>query len=672
MAETVTTVAGGKADPFIMIRLWPRHHQFPDDLSELIQGLSGNPGACDEVWFCTQWGFPSLEVHRQHAELIAAASERIRALGILPGLQIANTIGHGTSPLFPEEAADWPLMTDENGKTGFPAPCPRSPAVLRYIDAMSRIYAAARLSSAWIDDDLRISHHGAVGNACFCDICMEEFSAHVGNVYTRKNLVSALHQPHEGSLRLTWTKFNGESLAGVARTIARAFHEVSPCTRLGFQQIQHETSLDNGPDWAPIHEALALETGLPTGARLGSGFYTDHHPRQMIKKAFFVARQVARLPETVQQICPEVENFTHNRFSKTPYGTVLESSLYLAMGCNSLSYAILASDHESVSYHSLLLGKIVEYRPFWEAYVQRNLNTMPAGIEVVLGMDHVIRAPLPDDPPFRWGGVDFDRIYQLASLGLPLCTSSMSASAAILHDEAVLGLSDEELKQLLTRGVMMNGAAAMLIQERGMGELLGVSVSRIDRVNVYERMSSDPLNGEYRGKSWMLWLDSSSPAFMLRPLSASARCLGEYVDPEGSTVGVATSLAENAIGGRVAVFGYFDWVSDPSSARRNQYLSAADWVSRDRLSVVLHSLAQVLVVPRVDSAGALVSVFLLNVSIEPVQSLDIECRGVASNACQWVTPDAAREALESVPGSKGSRYATPSLGAWSCAYIEFS
>jgi len=672
MSGTITTLDHAKADPFIMIRLWSRHHRFPDDLSELIQGLSENPRSCDEVWFCTQWGFPSLEVHRQHAELIAAAAEQIKALGILPGLQIANTLGHGTSPLFPEEGADWPLLTDENGKTGFPAPCPRSSAVLRYIDAMSRIYATSQHSSAWIDDDLRISHHGAVGKACFCDICVEEFSVQSGKAYTREDLVSDLHQPNKGMLRLAWTKFNGESLAGVARTIGRAFHEVSPRTRLAFQQIQHETSLDNGPDWNPIHEALARETDLPTGARLGSGFYTDHHPRQMIKKAFFVARQVALLPATVRQICPEVENFTHNRFGKTPYGTVLESSLYLAMGCNSLSYAILASDHESVDYHSLLLRKISEYRPFWESYVQHNVNTAPAGIEVVLGMNHVTRAPLPDDPPFRWAGIDFDRVYQLASLGLPLCTSPKRATAAILHDEAVLGLSDEELNQLLTRGVMMTGAAAMLIQERGMGELLGVSVSKIDRVNVYERMSSDPLNGEYRGKSWMLWLDSSSPAFRLSPLNTSARCLGEYVDTQGSTVGVATSLAENSLGGRVAVFGYFDWVSDPSSARRNQYLSAADWASRQQLPVVVHSLSQVLVVPRVDPAGRLISLFLLNVSIESVPSLDIECRGVASDTCRWITPSGVVVALESVPGSGGSRYTTPVLSAWSCAYIEFS
>jgi len=658
-------------DPFVRIRLWPRHHLVKKDLAELLAALEACPGSCDEVWFCTNWGFPTLEVHRQHAGLVSEAASQVNALGIQAGLQIANTLGHGTSPLFPEEGAEWPLMTDEFGGTVFPAPCPRSTELHHYIDQMSRSYATAQPSSVWIDDDLRIGSHGGIANACFCSVCIGEFSRQMGRSFSREQLVEKLNESGEGALRLQWTLFNGQSLGGIARTIGKAFHEVSPTTRLGHQQIEHESFMDCGPDWNPIHDALTVETKMPTGARLGNGFYTDHSPRLMIRKAFVIARQISRLPETVRQICPEIDNFTHNRFGKTPHGTVIEGSLYFAMGCNSISYAILSSNHESLDFHRQLLSKIGSYRPFWESYVRRNLGSFPAGIEIPLGRSHVTRPLTDGEKPFDWARVSLDSIYQLASTGLPLCAASALASAAILHADAVPGLTDDELKVILSGGVMMNGAAAILIQERGFGDLLGVRVTRIKRIDVYERMTSDPLNIGFAGKSWMLWLESSTPAFFLEAIGDSVRSLGDYVNSNESRVGMATSLSENALGGRVAVFGYFDWVPDPSSARRNQYVAAADWISRERLPVILHSLSQAMVVPRVNSDGELLSVFVLNVSIEQIDMLELEFRNPVATSCRWITPEGSESVLDVVKGPHGDRYRTPSLAAWACAYIDF-
>jgi hypothetical protein len=654
-----------------MIRLWPRHHLFQTDLDELIESLRKTPGSCDEVWFCTAWGFPSLDTHRVHADRIVTASQRLRELGISAGLQIANTLGHGASPLFPEEGADWPLLTGAKGETEFPTPCPRSIEIHRYTDQVSRIYAAVGPSSVWIDDDLRMNNHGSIRHGCFCASCLRDFSGEIGRAFSREELVAELHAPVAGDLRSRWTRFNGVSLGMIAQTIARAFHEISPDTRLAYQQLEHENCLDSGPDWNSIYDVLANESGHTTGARLGSGFYTDHAPRQMIRKSFWMARQISRLAKSVEQICPEVENFTHNRYGKSPHGTVVESSLYLAMGCNSLSYSILCSDHEPASYHQILLEKIGSYRPFWESYLRASGSSVPAGVEVVLGGDHVRRVVGASEEPFAWARIDLDRIYQMAALGIPFCASPRGATTSILHAEAVEGLSDAELKSLLGRGVMMNGTAAFRVQERGFGQLLGVRVSRIPRVDVYERVSSDPLNGLFAGKNWMLWLDSGSQAYRLEPLNDSVRSLGDYISPSGENAGIATSLAENDEGGRVAIFGYFDWVSDPSSARRNQYLAAADWTSRVRLPVIIHTEAQVMVVPRVDDLGRLVSVFLLNVSIERLPSLELEFRGALSETCRWITPEANCVELQSRERLGAILCQTPPLAPWSCAFIEF-
>jgi hypothetical protein len=237
--------------PFVIIRLWPRHHAHQVELAGLLAALKRNRRACDEVWFCTEIGFPPMDAHERSALLMAGAAEKIRALGIEPGLQIANTLGHGMSLLRDESGAVWPPMVDEEGRTAPPAPCPRAPIALAYLDRMVRLYAACQPSSIWIDDDLRMSSHGALKYGCFCPLCVHAFSVEQRRKFTRSSLVAALHDPSDGALRLAWTRFNAASLAGIAAAIARAAHAVAPAA-------------------APRREAVCLVIG-ESGPRLQSG-----------------------------------------------------------------------------------------------------------------------------------------------------------------------------------------------------------------------------------------------------------------------------------------------------------------------------------------------------------------------------------------------------------------
>lgn len=86
--------------PFMIIRLWPEHHKSLDLFSDLLKFLKRYRSSCDEVWFCTELGFPSLETHRRFAEQMASMAEMIRDAGFGTGIQIANTLGHGDVSLW--------------------------------------------------------------------------------------------------------------------------------------------------------------------------------------------------------------------------------------------------------------------------------------------------------------------------------------------------------------------------------------------------------------------------------------------------------------------------------------------------------------------------------------------------------------------------------------------
>jgi hypothetical protein len=371
----------------------------------------------------------------------------------------------------------------------------------------------------------------------------------------------------------------------------------------------------------------------------------------------------------VDQICPEIEGHTHNAFGKSAHGLVVESSLDLAMGCNSLSYAILGSGHEPMAWYGTLLSRISAYRPFWEEFLRINAGTLPIGLDVRLGMRHVARSLQPKEAPFAWSSVDLERIYSLACMGIPLCTSAQKTGAVILHADAVAGLSDRELRGILSDGVLMDGLAAMRVQERGLGKWLGVHVEPVATpVPFRERITGDTRNGMYAGKEWNAFCNASG-AFLLKALSSGVRVLGHYEDRFGEKHGFATVLSGNHAGGRVAIFGYFGWESAPSGAKRNQYLAAADWITRNKLPVVIQSAVQVMAVPRVDVKGRLVSVFLLNTSIDAAPPMQMKLRVRSRKNARWLVPEREARNVDLIAAGNDALCRTPRLPGWSVACL---
>jgi hypothetical protein len=664
-------------EPFIVMRLWPDHHNSRRTLDELIRLLKRHPPGCDEVWFCTEAGFPPLAVHRRSAERMARAAATMRAAGFLPGVQIANTLGHADGCLR-ADGIRWQRIVGHDGRTARMSHCPRAPGLHAYLRAMVRAYAAWQPSSVWIDDDLRMQYHMPVAHGCFCEACVAAFAqagaaAGERRPGERESLVKALLAPGGGALRLAWTQFNQASLASVARTVAMAVHDVAPACRLGLQHAGPEWGLYNGPDLREVFATLAEVSGRPVGSRPGGGFYTDHRPREMLNKGYTVARQAARVPACVSTVCPEIENFTHTAMGKTPHGTVVESTLDLALGCNALSYAILCSGHERMAWYEALLARIAQWRPFWERFVAHNAGTVPGGLEVKYGERHAARPLRAGEGFAAWTEVNLDRLYQWSTFGLPLCAGRQGACGVLLCAKVVDGLNDAELREILAGGVLADGEALTRLQERRVGRLLGVRARPALPSDAFERFTADPLNGPHGGHLWKQYpFGASSPYFRLEPTSARARILGTYLSPGGEPTAPATVAVETGLGGRLVVLGANGWEHVVSSARRAQILAAADWISRGRLPVLVETSAQVAVVPRVDEQGGLRSVTFLNVGLDSAPPLSVRLRGVAGPTARWMEPGRRARTLALRGGTRERRLLVPSLPAWSIGYARFA
>ena len=129
-------------------------------------------------------------------------------------------------------------------------------------------------------------------------------------------------------------------------------------------------------------------------------------------------------------------------------------------------------------------------------------------------------------------------------------------------------------------------------------------------------------------------------------------------------------ITGTSLGGRAAVFGYSLWTNLVNSAKRHQILNTADELCGGRMPVYVETPSQAAVVPRVDSGGRLVSVMVVNVSIDSSPKLRIALRNCRGARVVWVTPEGGQTAMAATPSGSEQWVEVPELGPWAIGVIE--
>ena len=601
-------VSASAVEPFMIIRFRAGQHENDALWKQTFDMLKRYRQGCDEVWFSTGIGVPPLAWHEAQAKRIAAAAKQLRAVGIVPSLQIQATLGHSDriSALADTTAKAWGGFTGPDGTECKLVNCPRQPGFLKYCAEMARVYASWKPGSIWIDDDLRMTNHLPVKTGCYCPTCVAAFSKQEGKAYTRQSLVAALKKDAQLSAR--WNVFGQESLAQVARVIAEAVREVSPDTRMGYQHGSVE-----GRD--RIFRALAEASGHKVGSRPGGGVYSDHNPYDLIAKAFRLSRQMSAQPgyELLDRICPEIEACPRCFTCKTAHGLAVESLLDLAMGMDCLSYFIMDPQLESPAwYGSALMSELASEAQLFKDYVRFNEGTMPGGIG--------------GDGPFR-----------VACIGLPLCAGSPFPSCRLLTEGSARALPDAEIRHYLAGGVLLDGQTVAVLQKRGFGDEMGGLTATPAEPGLREAFTDDALNEDIvNGYNY----GNGRRCYQITATSDTARVVGRYYRARnGEAAGVASVLIETPSGGRIAAFGYDGLsVSFVSRNRIRQLLRAADWIARGTLPALPESATQCMIIPRVTKSGGLRSVAVLNTVIDRQAPFDLRLRGCPKKleTAQWI------------------------------------
>ena len=654
----------------LTIRLWDQHlHE--DVLCELLQLLKNNRPACDEVWLTTEMGFPPREVHSVDAVKMGEAAEKFRQLGIIASLQISNTIGHGDYLRHLDFCGmKWRKMVGPDGTVAAYSSCPRDPKFLRYIYDTTKEYSRWKPDTVWVDDDLRMANHKPVDNGCFCDSCLEEFSQLTGRKWTRTELAEKINDPEDWTWRRRWAVFGSSSLDKVMEAVVKATLSVSPDSRFGLQHASWDWAAYGGKYYQTLADVVMKLTGKKLKYRPGAGYYNDSNPMQMIGKGMIVNLCTMLTRGLSDDIRPEIESFPHTALNKTAHGLAIETSLYLAQGSDAMTYAIMVVPNERPGYFHETLQTLGKWRLFWLRYLEHNTDTKPAGLGLCFTPDHALRPLTDKDKKFAWSRLLQLSAYGLTAFGLPI-SYYKEQPGMLLHPDMARSLAEKELAVLFAGGVLTDGTSIEILNERGLNHLTGVKTEPAPIVNGAEKLTDHPMNGSYAGRQWIQYLISGLTGMhTLFCHNPDTGIIGNYITNDGSENGIASLITTTPQGGRLAVFGYNLWESTVNTARHHQILAAADWVCGEKLPVVPETTARINVIPRTDSEGKLVSVFILNNSIDNTPELTVRLRNPRGNKAVWVRPDKADVTLNAERCEGELLVGIPPVEAWNVGVIE--
>ncbi len=620
-----------------IIRLWEPHHEDPEIVKQLVKAFQKYPGACDEVWFYFSFDAMDMDYHYQSAKLMGEAARAMKEIGVRPSIQTV-VLGHPESPEDYNQPSPYPWgsIMSIDGISGKMQICPRQPEYLERISDIQAIYAKEVQPYAFfIDDDLRLTSHSPADFICFCDTCLKQFNEQNGFHYTRETLQKALiNNERSGDIRRRWIAFSQESLANVARIISRKVHAVSPHTQMGLQHANFHTNLMEGYDWNKIFDAMEEETGIVPASRPGHGVYNDHAPREILGKGLGIARQIRRLNKNIIDISPEIEGHRHRATGKSSQSFCTETLLYLSYGATQMSYAMICSALEPVEWYADHHFKLLDkYHQNFAEFVRFNEGTQPGGLDPYISPNHVYRNCEADENPWAWtvtyAGATAD---YLNVLGLPFSPEGDYATAILLDKAALLGIADEELKELLhTRNILTDKSTWELIEQRKLDETFTT-------VDTPKELQPEP----YTPKTFKPQIVSP-----LHP-----QC---FLTSTGKRVVVLPSFT-----------------IDVTNAERRQILRIADWVSEGKLPVIMESPAQGVVVPRVDADNNLRSVTYLNCTISEQEDVKLRLRGCPNGAqtkATWKIADQQDVLLETEWKDGELIVELPAIQGWHIGWI---
>lgn len=432
------------------------------------------------------------------------------------------------------------------------------PAWRTYVWEQYARFAALGFRVLWVEDDFRYHNHAPLDwGGGFEPEVLERFSTAVGRPVSREEVVEAILTPGTPHpWRRTWLETWRCLQIEVASGLASAVQSASPRpSKLGLMSSHPAVHAVEGRDWGRLFHALSI--GGEVAHRPHFAGYSEAPGRTLASSiAMLDVQRTLRDPRW--EVAPEIENFPFTSWVKSDALTWAQMALCMVQGSDALLLDLLPFSGDRASEEPAI-GKLLDAsRPALE-WIARELprDLAPQGVgapwkqEAQLSVRTTVGGSMAElDATFA----EVSRL--LLPYGVPVTCGQQRVNA--VFGSLAWAFSDQEVRSMLSGGLLLDGKSASILHERGYGELLGVEVKkRLERdssayaVEVVASRESGVRKGFFFNTNLL-------PAvYALEPLPGATewtRIITPDRPPRGRRIGAGLVCFRNRTGGRVAVF----------------------------------------------------------------------------------------------------------------------
>jgi hypothetical protein len=593
---------------------WTTDHQF----SRLRSFLNAHHGIVSEISLFVgnlmSWhGYTEPDEDKAQFALAAKRMMELRKDGFL-------SVGFNLWPTFGSEGQSYdteltlPPMVGYDGNIAKHIICPSSPKVLDYLSYRFELLASHHPGFIWVDDDARMAHLG-LSYPCFCNICLAEFQE--GTWKNRKELVEALNNSINTTLREAWINYNAYRLERVCSHVKQAVHSVDKSIDLGFMTVGPTHSSYSGDYIRRCMNVLDGSRGRP-----GHGFYTDYQPRDILRKAMDVGWQIAEYPDNITDIQYEFEDWPSITLEKANTIIAAECTLAVAQGCTGVAFSTFPMVPNSFQEYKPLMKRLEFDLPYLQRLSGSTASLSPVGLW------------LPWTPFFMArrvvNGKWFSESYQalLAPLlwcefGIPLSADRHDSCGTILAGDAADAFTTEELKTILSGPVLMDVPALKIIIRHGLASLAGV-LPKEEFDGAGERLSNNTINDPYIDAERNTIFQSSG--WTLETTGRQIEVFSDLIDLNGINRGPCMTGYVNERGGRVVVMGYKPWERIGTDAKLHQMREVVDWATNKRIPVKIDLSARIAAFVRTNETHTKMTAVFFNNGFDEINNIPVVLR----------------------------------------------
>lgn len=232
-----------------------------------------------------------------------------RENGLEVGVWITG-FGHGGALNVPEEnkaSGFTHLVGLSSGGTADDSFCPLDESYSSgYMEFVRRI-CEQHPTLLMIDDDLRLSMHGAVDIGCACELHIAELSRRIGQRLDRAELSKQIFSGKPNELRDIWLDTMRDTLLGFGRRVRETIDRVDPTIRAG--QCACITTWDlDGADAIELSRTLAGKT-KPFLRLIGAPYWNNEHFSGTMNLGNIIELERMQL-NWCRENAPDIEVFT--------------------------------------------------------------------------------------------------------------------------------------------------------------------------------------------------------------------------------------------------------------------------------------------------------------------------------------------------------------------------